>query len=363
MPKSESDKRGYQSGFDKQPRITLACALSTVTSSSWVGIIFVVFIASAASAQSLTPASQVPPRLPALTLRVNLPNPLPDQNVHVTATWDQQIYRMQYHFDWGDSQYTDNRQPEADHSYSRSGSYTVRVTASGIANDRVVKVESNELKITVGQQQISAAPMLTLLAKTPDAHVGNPVTFIATLSPPMAARYYHFNFDDGTESDSYNNEIVHSFRREGDFHPTVTASIVGIDQVVASQTIKVTINAMLPQTIPKPTAGPGRHVHKEQPPESTGWVLTRPAWNPTFGQYLLALLATGIAVASWRLFRRRRGTNIPRCELRITGYPDAGVHAVAHMNQSGPHLSLTFKPGMDPGTDQVIFSRKEAGSH
>ena len=84
---------------------------------------------------SQTPVAriQVPTAPPVLTLRAENQTPIPGQNLHFTATWNRKVGRIVYRFEWGDGQSTDSQQPAADHSYSRPGSYVVRVTARSLS--------------------------------------------------------------------------------------------------------------------------------------------------------------------------------------------------------------------------------------
>jgi len=189
-----------------------------------------------------------PTRLLPLTVTADLSAPLPNQNVHFTATWDQRVYGPAYLFDWGDGQSSQTSGPDAYHAYAAPDTYTVRVSAKGLANDQDISVQSNVLTINVATPP--ATMVATLTVNDPKVHVGEAVTFTARIDPPTPSVKYHFDFGDSSAQDSPSNEVTYSYHREGNYQAVVTASIGGGARTVSSSPIALTIISP-PKVLPR----------------------------------------------------------------------------------------------------------------
>jgi hypothetical protein len=183
-----------------------------------------------------------------LTVTADLSAPLPNQNVHFTATWDQRVYGPAYLFDWGDGQSSQTSGPDAYHAYAAPDTYTVRVSAKGLANDQDISVQSNVLTINVATPP--ATMVATLTVNDPKVHVGEAVTFTARIDPPTPSVKYHFDFGDSSAQDSPSNEVTYSYHREGNYQAVVTASIGGGARTVSSSPIALTIISP-PKVLPR----------------------------------------------------------------------------------------------------------------
>lgn len=178
------------------------------------------------------------------------------------------------------------------------------------------------------------------------------MTFTAELNPPDESARYHFNFDDGGEVGSGTNKVAHRYQEARDYHPTVVATL-GKGETVTSEAITLTIRAVaiVPPGPTGPTQGPKRK-EKQRPvlpnrPEPP----PHPFWRSS-SRWLVVLGLAFVAVAGWRLVRR-----ITSPKLRVIPYSVGGVHQIAaskHL-QSGPHISLTLRPGMGAGEHRMIF--------
>ena len=182
-----------------------------------------------------------------LTVTADLSAPLPNQNVHFTATWDQRVYGPAYLFDWGDGQSSQTSGPNAYHAYAAPDTYTVRVSAKGRANDQDISVQGNVLTINVATPP--ATMVATLTVNDPKVHVGEPVTFTARIDPPTPSVEYHFDFGDSSAQDSPSNEVTYSYHREGKYQAVVTASIGGGGRTVSSSPIALTVSP--PKVLPR----------------------------------------------------------------------------------------------------------------
>jgi PKD repeat protein len=359
-----------------------------------------------------------PPSLPALTLTADLDSPFEGQIVHFTATWSQPVSRANYRFEWGDRQYSDSDQSNADHSYAARGRYTVYVMAKAIVNNRAVLIRSNDLSISVSQAPPREdLPVPTLSANPPRSRAGEAITFTAALDPRVGPAQYHFYFDDGTDEGSERNQIAHIYEHPGVYRPYVRAVLGHGDDTVTSKAIELTIeprevSPILTVTLltEQPIAGqyvtvavrldpPYRDVRYEfdwgdgSPLENEGangrathtyavatlytlrvtaWTkgtdtgpvigsITIPvqqaAWSPPPGPTaaLLVLLIVASAAVGWHLRQRARASAKPADSLRVTGHPDIGSHHISRMEQVRPNVSLTLKPGMDAGADRITF--------
>lgn len=309
-------------------------------------------------------ASQPSPVVPTLTVDTNSRNPVPNQLVHFTVTSNIELYRRVYYFEWGDNQpITESETPAADHSYSTRGPYTVQVTAKSLATGGIEPV-MGKLEINVRE--------LTLAAEPPNARIGEQVRLVAKLDPPDESARYHFYFDDKTDVDSGNsNESLHPYAEARSFHPRVVAYIGENNEAVPSDSIYLNI-ATAPTAPPETSSGTTRELDttpkgvsqlppspKQKSPNQrsygTGSVGGRPPSRPTRSDLLLTLGAVLAALLAWRLMRRPSAP-----ELRVIPHPDAGVHEIVRIRQTGPHTSLRLKPGMDLGEDRISFHKSSA---
>jgi hypothetical protein len=96
-------------------------------------------------------------------------------------------------------------------------------------------------------------PAPTLLVNPSRALVDEPITFTAVLDPGITPPQYHFYFDDGSDEGSEGNQIVHSYRQAGEYHPYVAASFGHGDEIVNSAQIQVAIDAPLAEVKPQLT--------------------------------------------------------------------------------------------------------------
>jgi PKD repeat protein len=188
---------------------------------------------------------KLPTSPPELGLTADTKTPIPNQNVHFTLTWSQSVYRPSYRFTWGDGQYSDESLPQSNHSYLSPGNYTVRVIAKALFNDRISEFQSNDVTINVGPAPPpEKLPLPTLTANPPQARVGEAVTFTAAIDPTVGPPQYQFYFDDGTNSASETNQIVHVYESPGTYHPYVSASLGHGDEHVTGTPIQLIVDAI-----------------------------------------------------------------------------------------------------------------------
>jgi len=123
----------------------------------------------------------------------------PNQSVHFELKWNRPVYRVSYHFEWGDGKMNEVTELSADHSYDSPQTYTVRVTATPLANVKMammmkpVAILSNAVSVAV---VLPEQQTLTLDSDKSSINVGDTVTLTATLNPPAPDAQYQFNFDD-----------------------------------------------------------------------------------------------------------------------------------------------------------------------
>ncbi len=190
-----------------------------------------------------------------LTLTPNMLTAQPNQSIHFELTWDRPVYRDSYHFDWGDGKSNDVTDPSADHAYESPQTYTVRVTATPLANVTMmammkpVVIQSNAVSIAV---VLPAQPTVTLAADKSNMNVGDTVTLTATLIPPAPDAQYQFNFDDGSAPSSVTtNQVPHLYNAEKIYHPTVTVLTSDGQQSVTSPAVEINVTAP-PPVVPPP---------------------------------------------------------------------------------------------------------------
>jgi len=363
-----------------------------------------------------------------LTLRADNLNPLPGQSVHFAGTWSDKVYRRRYRFEWGDGQSTPSDGPEADYAYPAPGVYVVRLfafSASPALASREPETASNQLTVVVAARVLPPVPEpeVTLRADRPEALVGEPVRFVAIVSPPSVQAHFQFVFGDGHRQNSLGREIEYSYAREGEFQPWVSASIDGGNRTVTSAPIRLTVGPAPTRPIPRLNVEPlstdlvadedvqlrawldppqdgaryqfrwgdgsgpdsagadgvGRHryarpgsytvlvtastVQRYPAPleQTVVLVISQPAWSPTLGQLLLALIGGGavFGLARWLV---KPKVPAPPAEFHITGFTGSSVHQLASIDRPGPHLSLTLRPGVDSAAHEVVFPKRAAAS-
>ena len=204
-----------------------------------------------------------PPNQAVLTLKSNSQTAQPNQSVHFDLSWDRTVYRYAYHFDWGDNQTSDVNDTGADHSYGSPGTYTVNVTATPLANmkmmaaARPVAISSNAVSILV---VASPQPTVTLRADKTSLNVDDTVTFTATLDPPAPDAQYRFDFGDGTVDDNAPNPREHRYSGVSQYQAVVTALTQDGTQSVTSVPVEISVRPV-PQ---KKTARPPKLTVKLQ---------------------------------------------------------------------------------------------------
>jgi len=343
-------------------------------------------------------------------------NPVAGQNVHFTVTGTERFKGLQYDFDWGDFQKVSSAQPAGDHAYSQPGSYSAQVTVRLAAAVARIAIPGNQLTITVQQPRVPST--LELRANPASAPPGEPIKFTATLTPPDASAKYHFIFGDETEEDSANREIGHAYKNARDYRPVVTAFIPGREETVSSKPVLVKIVPIVPAKLhvtvlpERPISGQDFVMVAQMDPASRNDTFhfdwgdgssfssfgmnvrathafqidgehtvivtasergadlnpqrkkitvvvvpsTPPPPAPRWPWWLLGGLA---AVAAVLVLRRLLRLPVPQ---GLHFKPGAGPaeHRMSGIRPSGPHISVTLKPGMDPGSDRMIFSEGPA---
>jgi PKD repeat protein len=248
--------------------------------------------------QAAKPATQVPPQKqkmpadfakqiqkrptssPELTLTPDNETPVINQNVNFTLTWSQAVQRPSYRFDWGDFQYTDSTQPGSNHPYQAPGSYTVRVTAKALFNDKITEFHSNDVTINVSPAALPRAiPLPTLTTTQPRSRVGEEVTFIASIDPSVGPPQYHFYFDDGSDKVSDTNQVPHTYDHPDTYQPYVIASLGHGNETVTGNPIQFIVDALVvaPPVIRQLTV-----VLLTQEPKARKIVAVRASLNPKF---------------------------------------------------------------------------------
>ncbi len=196
---------------------------------------------------------QLPATRAVLTLTANSQIAQPNQSVHFMLVWNRPVYRLTYHFDWGDGTSSDGTDTAADHSYSSPGNYIVRVTARPIAAVKMatrlpdISVPSNAVAIVV---VLPAQPTVTLTADKMNLSVDETVRFLATPNPPTPDAQYHFDFGDGSGQNSASNQIGHTYSGANTYQAKVTALTQNRRQAATSPPIEITV-AAAPKPPPK----------------------------------------------------------------------------------------------------------------
>jgi PKD repeat protein len=244
-------------------------------------MVLVLLLSTAALAQSLPagvasqavklPAQKAqvfqPPKSPAspvLTLTPDRQSARPSESIHFKATWNTNVYRMAYHFDWGDDQSTDGKSLEADHAYASPGAYTVRVIAtseSPTLAKQMPGIYSNEVSITVTQPPSAAKkrkpkqPLLPALTLgPPDIQAPAPnqtVHFTASWDRKPYVEKYTFDWGDGQTSQAGAPEASHSYAVPRTYTVHAIANITWNDETIAitSNDVAVEVAAPLPQRV------------------------------------------------------------------------------------------------------------------
>jgi hypothetical protein len=180
---------------------------------------------------------------PELGLTADTKTPVPNQNVHFSVTWSQSVYRPSYRYTWGDGQYNDESLPQSNHSYPSPGSYSVRVIAKALFDDRITEFQSNEVTINVSPAPPpKQLPLPTLTANPSQVRAGEAITFTAAIDPSVGPPQYQFYFGDGTISTSDANQIVHVYGSSGTYHPYVIASLGHGDENVTSPPLNLIVD-------------------------------------------------------------------------------------------------------------------------
>jgi PKD repeat protein len=221
-----------------------------------------------------------PTSFPQLTLTPDTETPVINQNVNFTLTWSQAVQRPSYRFDWGDFQYTDSTQPGSNHPYQAPGSYTVRVTAKALFNDKLTEFHSNDVTINVSlAEPPRALPLPTLTTNPAQSRVGESVAFIAAIDPSVGPAQYHFYFDDGSDKVSETNQVPHTYEHPGTYHPYVSASLGRGDETVTGNPIQFIVDALV---VPPPVIRQLTVTLLTQEPKAGKLVAVEASLNPKF---------------------------------------------------------------------------------
>lgn len=194
-----------------------------------------------------------------LTLTADKRVVIPNQDVNFRLTWDRNVVRVSYHFDWGDkTSGSDTTAPAATHRYAAPGVYAVRVTATPILPaermkalnpSQVPSLHSNAVTIAVLEpvqpppptQAQSSPTAVALTADRTSVNLGAPVNFIASLNPPSPGAQFHFDFGDGNTVDTASNLAAHNYSLVGAHSATVTVADANGNQQASSPPVEVTV--------------------------------------------------------------------------------------------------------------------------
>lgn len=196
----------------------------------------------------------VAPTQAVLTLTATPQVAQPNQDIHFSLAWNRPVYRVTYHFDWGDNTPGDTTELAMDHSYSTPGQYTVRVTASPIAAKSAIAlvpnnpISSNAVTISV---EVPEKPTVALSADRLNLRTGDTVTFSAAPHPDAADAQYTFNFGDGNQQPSTSNQTEHTYTAAGTYNATVTALTSDGQQSATSPPVEITVTEV-PPVAPQP---------------------------------------------------------------------------------------------------------------
>lgn len=111
-----------------------------------------------------------------LTLAASPQAAQPNQIIHFVLTWNRPVYRVAYHFDWGDGSFSNGTELAADHAYSSPGQYIVRVTARPAAVFAATvkapntSISSNGVAISI---EVPEKPTVALSANRLNPHIGD----------------------------------------------------------------------------------------------------------------------------------------------------------------------------------------------
>lgn len=184
-----------------------------------------------------------------LTLSASTNIAQPNQPVHFTLSWNREVVRVAYVFDWGDNSAPENETvPTADHAYSSPGNYTVRATAHSVVKPASAgDPTSNAVTIQIPSPQTTTA---ALSADKPNIHPGDSVTFTATASPSASDAQYTYNFGDGSAAQPGSDHAAHTYNGQGTFPATVTILTRDGQQSAVSPTVEIRVAAV---ALPPPT--------------------------------------------------------------------------------------------------------------
>ncbi len=157
---------------------------------------------------------------PQETLRVksNVNGPaIPKELVTFVATAQGSPHTIQYEFDFGDGHKSaPSDSPEARHSYTQDGNYTVTVTA-------ILDGGVNQVTASTDVSVHDAPQGVTLDVSPRPVNEKQPVTFTASVYPPEPApRRYTFQFGDKHEEVSETPSVTHAYQDNSVYHPFVT---------------------------------------------------------------------------------------------------------------------------------------------
>jgi PKD repeat protein len=223
---------------------------------------------AAVASQPVKPAQKAeifkPPQTPTSPVLKLSADPLstqPNQNIHFKATWNTTVYRVVYHFDWGDNQSTDRKSPEADHSYGSAGAYTVRVTArsaSAALASQTPGISSNDLLINISQplsgdpkrkpkRPTLSLPVLTLNTDLQAPSPNQTVHFTTSWDRQPYVEKYSFDWGDGHTSDEKGPDAYHAYSIPGPYTVRAVANILSNDETVGVRSNDITVTVALPR--------------------------------------------------------------------------------------------------------------------
>jgi PKD repeat protein len=214
-----------------------------------------------------------------LTLSADLLNAQTGQNIHFTADWHRELYRLTYHFDWGDGEFYDitpqgkHSLVEAYHVYQSAGTYAVRVTSNSASPTVAAQrrgINSNDLVITITQAVSSGAkkkpkppaPVLTLNTDTAEVSADQRAHATTAWNRDTYVENYHFDWGDGHGDNVTKGEAYHVYSKPGPYTVRVVAQALVDDRTREIPSNEITITVAAPNLPPTPVATLSANRHK-----------------------------------------------------------------------------------------------------